>query len=271
MVDRTCSNEGCDRKHYGQGLCHSHYMLAKKRGLLDGQAPCTVDGCEGKVFARGWCHKHWERWNKHGSLELPVRPKVEPKPKPPCSVDGCDRPVKGRGYCALHLVRVKKTGEPGPVTLLRVRADGCAVEGCDRPHGSAGYCSMHWQRFHKYGDPLVRKFERGDAFTRFIDKVDVTAPGGCWLWTGHRIPVPSGWDKGTRGYGVFSVASKPVPAHRWSYEFFVGPIPAGFEPDHLCNNKGCVNPDHLEPVTRSVNLKRAYAYKKVREARAEPA
>lgn len=46
-------------------------------------------------------------------------------------------------------------------------------------------------------------------------------------------------------------------AHRWSYEFFYGPIEAGLHIDHLCEVKLCVNPVHLEAVTRSVNLSRA--------------
>lgn len=53
--------------------------------------------------------------------------------------------------------------------------------------------------------------------------------------------------------------SKKLLAHRWSYEFHVGPIPEGLDLDHLCRNRGCVNPDHLEPVTREENIRRAFA------------
>jgi len=45
--------------------------------------------------------------------------------------------------------------------------------------------------------------------------------------------------------------------HREIYELFVGPIPDGLDIDHLCGNKGCINPEHLEPVTRSENVRRA--------------
>lgn len=45
-------------------------------------------------------------------------------------------------------------------------------------------------------------------------------------------------------------------AHRVAYELFVAEIPEGFDLDHLCRNRGCVNPDHLEPVTRRENLLR---------------
>jgi hypothetical protein len=47
-----------------------------------------------------------------------------------------------------------------------------------------------------------------------------------------------------------------VGAHRWSYEALVGPIPPGLEIDHLCRVRNCVNPSHLEPVTKAVNILR---------------
>lgn len=80
---------------------------------------------------------------------------------------------------------------------------------------------------------------------------------GCWLWTG----VTGG---SNARYGYFNVGTKQsdpkVPAHRFSYEHFVGPIPEGLELDHVkdrgCVSKLCVNPDHLEPVTHAENRKR---------------
>lgn len=66
----------------------------------------------------------------------------------------------------------------------------------------------------------------------------------CWMWTGAT----------RRQYGVFSLShTKAVPAHRYSYELVIGPIPEGLELDHLCKNKTCVNPYHLEPVTHWEN------------------
>ncbi len=70
---------------------------------------------------------------------------------------------------------------------------------------------------------------------------------GCWLWVGK---VNRG------GYGVTSVAGKTRSAHRVSYEWHVGPIPIGLDLDHLCRVRRCVNPDHLEPVTRRENINR---------------
>jgi hypothetical protein len=89
--------------------------------------------------------------------------------------------------------------------------------------------------------PVARPLDR-----RFDEMTQKS--GSCWLWTGGL----------TRdGYGVFWVNRKQRrPAHRWSYEHFVGPIPEGLQIDHLCRVRRCVNPDHLEPVTNRENILR---------------
>lgn len=69
----------------------------------------------------------------------------------------------------------------------------------------------------------------------------------CWTWEAS---------VGSHGYGQIAVEGRPVLAHRLAYELFVGPIPAGLDLDHLCRVRPCVNPGHLEPVTRSENLRR---------------
>lgn len=68
---------------------------------------------------------------------------------------------------------------------------------------------------------------------------------GCWEWTGSKYP---------NGYGRCYVGGgRRVGAHRASYEHFVGPIPEGLVINHLCENKACVRPDHLEAVTSREN------------------
>lgn len=71
----------------------------------------------------------------------------------------------------------------------------------------------------------------------------------CWEWTAFVMK---------NGYGKFGMdaGQSPVLAHRWSYEYFRGPIPDLLVIDHLCRNRKCVNPDHLEAVTQQVNLLR---------------
>lgn len=74
------------------------------------------------------------------------------------------------------------------------------------------------------------------------------AEDGCWNWTGTV-------DRG--GYGHLSIGAKYVQAHRFAYSLFVGPIAAGMTIDHLCKNRRCVNPDHLEVISLRENVLRS--------------
>jgi hypothetical protein len=94
---------------------------------------------------------------------------------------------------------------------------------------------------------------RVDPQERVWRNVSMEPMSGCWLWTGAITKcgygsTPTGFKKdGTR---------RRIPAHRFSFMAFRGSIPVGLDLDHLCRNRCCVNPDHLEPVTRRVNLLR---------------
>jgi hypothetical protein len=86
----------------------------------------------------------------------------------------------------------------------------------------------------------------------FWSKVARRGDDECWPWIGAL---------NGHGYGNFMVYRDPtnpskrktIGAHRWAYENLVGEVPAGLELDHLCRNRRCVNPAHLEPVTRREN------------------
>lgn len=70
---------------------------------------------------------------------------------------------------------------------------------------------------------------------------------GCWIWTQHID---------ASGYGHAWANGRTQKAHRVMYERTHGPIPAGLELDHLCRNRACVNPEHLEPVSKAINVQR---------------
>lgn len=75
----------------------------------------------------------------------------------------------------------------------------------------------------------------------------ITENNECWEWVS---PITK------NGYGVLSVENKVQLAHRVSYEAYKGTIPKGLQIDHLCRNRCCINPEHLEAVTAKENTKR---------------
>jgi hypothetical protein len=91
-----------------------------------------------------------------------------------------------------------------------------------------------------------------DHISRFLAYVD-PVESGCWEWRGFRDPTGYG-----RATSVIERRQKQL-AHRAAYTLFVGSIPSGLHIDHLCRNRGCVNPDHLEPVTQRENNRRQSA------------
>jgi hypothetical protein len=107
-----------------------------------------------------------------------------------------------------------------------------------------------------------------DRFFSHVDK-DGPAPehrpelGPCWEWTGSVSGL---------GYARFYVTVAPYEresfaAHAWSWEQVHGPVPEGLELDHLCRNRRCVNPAHLEPVTHLENMLRGQTVNAINAAK----
>lgn len=84
---------------------------------------------------------------------------------------------------------------------------------------------------------------------RFWVKVQPAAADECWIWQAAR----------THGYGRFWDGSRLQPAHRIAFEMLRGDIPPGLVLDHLCRTPPCVNPYHLDVVTRGENVRRGEA------------
>ncbi len=86
------------------------------------------------------------------------------------------------------------------------------------------------------------------AIESFLEKINV-ANNGCWIWLGG---------KNTDGYGYFYTNSKTVRCSRFIYEYYYGQICPDLVLDHLCRNRACVNPVHLEQVTIRKNILRGF-------------
>jgi len=100
-------------------------------------------------------------------------------------------------------------------------------------------CDTHYNRLQAAG-LLPRRPTPIERFERFVIRHDAD---GCWEFTSSICD----------GYGYFWFNGRSIRAHIWSYEHHVGPVPDGLELDHLCRNRACVRPDHLEPVTDQEN------------------
>lgn len=93
------------------------------------------------------------------------------------------------------------------------------------------------------------QFKKGAFYKE--KRYEVNPASGCWEWL----------LKKDRGYGRVRVGNSAMQAHRFFYEIRFGRVPQGMTLDHLCRNRSCVNPEHLEPVTAQENVQRGASAK----------
>jgi hypothetical protein len=134
-----------------------------------------------------------------------------------------------------HAEKLKQAGVKKP----------CSIENCENLTHGRGWCKKHHQQWRKTGNPIPNIMRTGDDFARVNYNLDKS--GDCWVW--KRRP-------NDKGYGRTWIKGVQTYVHRYMYEQLVGKIPTGLELDHLCRNRACANPSHLEPVTHSINVSR---------------
>jgi len=122
----------------------------------------------------------------------------------------------------------------------------CVVDCCGEPVKvkNRGLCNKHFTRWSRHRDPNHCEVFHAAPHDRFWKFVRVSK-AGCYEWLGSVSP---------QGYARISVAGRPELAHRWVYETFVEIIPKGMVVDHLCRNRKCVNPEHLQIATHRENM-----------------
>jgi hypothetical protein len=121
------------------------------------------------------------------------------------------------------------------------------------------------RRSQKYCGSRCRRRARSDREGRGrIKSLDerlwgrVVKTDGCWVWQGGKTP---------EGYGLIVADQRQSYTHRVAWEMLRGPIPPGLHIDHLCRNRACCNPDHLEPVTPAENQRRGVLVRRANAAR----
>jgi hypothetical protein len=168
------------------------------------------------------------------------------------------RPVRSPGIPVICLSTAMRE-ENVPLTTVITPVLTCEVDGCADPVlvKKRRLCRKHYTRWQRYGSPYGQSVNRRGPMhmtpeQRFFRYA--TQEGEHWMWTGPTI----GRDVCDYGrlYMGTDAEQRLVQAHRWSYEFFIGEIPPGLEPDHTCEITLCVNPWHLDLVPHGTNIRR---------------
>jgi hypothetical protein len=122
----------------------------------------------------------------------------------------------------------------------------CSVDGCERPVQARTLCNPHYKSAQRSGTLPPKMDMLARSQQNFWSNVAKTAD--CWVWQGSLT---------VHGYGQFGYArGKTGRAHKLAWEWQNGPVPDGLVLDHLCRNRACVRPEHLEPVTPRTNALR---------------
>jgi hypothetical protein len=169
-----------------------------------------------------------------------------------CSFTDCVNTLYAKNLCSGHYSQAKRGQTLRPIVIKTNKASDipCTFSGCVNMQQAKLLCGAHWRQQH-LGKELTILSNQIPIMARILDNIEKT--DYCWVWTG-RV-------SGKRGYPQISLSGRQVMVHRVVFEEVIRLLLPGETIDHLCRNRVCVNPEHLEPIPLRDNVKRMHAYK----------
>ena len=159
-----------------------------------------------------------------------------------CAAEGCGRNHYCRGYCVGHYQQVRRGRAITPIRERRRKEpQHCSVSGCSRSSRARGMCDTHYKQQARGVDPGEFR-PRGLDLHAFL-AMNSREDGECRVWTGYI----------ERGYGRTVWNGKNARAYRLAFELAYGAVPGGMVVDHICRNRACIRPEHLQAVSSAEN------------------
>lgn len=172
-----------------------------------------------------------------------------------CYFNPCENNSYAKGLCSAHYSQQRRGNE---LKVIIIKSNSsilpCSFDGCVNTQQARGLCGAHWRQ-QNVGRSLTKLRNQESILERIMPQIEKTSY--CWIWQG-RVG-------GTGKYPQISLGGRQTMVHRIIFEELIRPLIAGETIDHLCRNRLCVNPKHLEAIPLRDNVKRMHAYRSLQK------